>query len=82
MHYWQLQEAKARLSELVQLALRKGPQGISVRGKEEVIIISKKQYEKVMGVKPDFLTFLSHSPLQGLLLHTERDPSPSREIDL
>lgn len=41
MHTWQLQEAKARLSEVVRLCLHEGPQMLTVRGKEEVVLLSK-----------------------------------------
>jgi prevent-host-death family protein len=82
MQYWQLQEAKAKLSELVKLTLQRGPQGISVRGKEECIIISKHDYEKLKGQKKDFLTFVEHSPLKNVNLDVSRDKSPTREITL
>ena len=39
MKVWQLQEAKAKLSELVKLT-KKEPQVVSVRGKDEVILLS------------------------------------------
>jgi prevent-host-death family protein len=79
MRYWQLQEAKAKLSELVHLTLEKGPQGISVRGKEEVVLLSKKTYETITGKKPSFIAFLKESPLRGLSLDLERDRSHLRD---
>ena len=45
IQYWQLQDAKARLSELVKNAVSEGPQGISVRGHKEVVVISMQEYE-------------------------------------
>ncbi len=35
MHIWQLQEAKARLSEMLRTCEEEGPQMLSVRGEEE-----------------------------------------------
>lgn len=83
MKHWQLQEAKAKLSHLIHLTTTKGPQGISVRGKEEVVLLSRKTYDSMMGKKPSFVNFLQSSPLRGIDLDLERDRSFPREtIDL
>jgi antitoxin Phd len=83
MRHWQLQEAKAKLSHLIHLSTTSGPQGISVRGKEKVVLLSKRTYDNMFGKKPNFVTFLANSPLQGLSLDIERDKSLPREtIDL
>ena len=37
---WQLQEAKSRLSQVVDHALREGPQTITLRGKPAVVVVS------------------------------------------
>ena len=42
---WQLQEAKAKFSELVQKAIDEGPQTVTRRGKEAVVVLSAKSYE-------------------------------------
>ena len=49
MQTWQLQEAKSHLSEVVRLCVQDGPQMLTVRGKEEVILLSKKDYEHLIG---------------------------------
>ncbi len=41
MATWQLQTAKARLSELLRKVREEGPQTISVRGKEEYVVTRK-----------------------------------------
>lgn len=82
MKRWQLQLAKARLSELVNLARRKGPQEITVRGESAAVVISKKDYERLMGEKPSFLEFIRRSPLLGAELDIERDDSHTRSTDL
>jgi prevent-host-death family protein len=82
MFYWQLQEAKAKLSELIKLTLQKGPQGISVRGKKECVLLAREEYEKLIGKKPDFLTFIASSPLKGTDLDIQRDKSLTRDVDL
>lgn len=42
---WQLQEAKNRLSEVVRAAQDRGPQTITVRGKDAVVVMSAEEYE-------------------------------------
>lgn len=42
MATWQLQTAKAKLSELLRAVREDGPQTISVRGKEEFVVTQKE----------------------------------------
>lgn len=82
MRTWQLQEAKARLSEVVRLCIHKGPQILTIRGKEEAIIISKNEYERLVQSKPNFFDFIRQSPLNSVELVFERDKSRNREVEL
>lgn len=82
MNSWPLQDAKARLSELVRMAASDGPQGITVRGKEEVVVLSVDAYEKLLGNKPTLVEFMSNSPLKGVDIVIERDKSLPRDIDI
>jgi prevent-host-death family protein len=79
---WQLQEAKARLSEVVKASQREGPQEISVRGEPAVVVISREGYDRLRRRKPSFLEFLRRSPLRGIDLKVERDRTPPRDIRL
>lgn len=81
MHIWPLQEAKAKLSEVVKLCGQE-PQIISLRGKEEVIMLSMSDYERMIQSKGDFVTFMRNSPFVGLDIDFTRDKSVGREIDL
>lgn len=82
METWQLQHAKNRLSEVVDRALRDGPQVISRRGVETVVVVSMNEYRKLAKPKEGLVDFLRASPLAGADLDLERDPDPGREIDL
>ncbi len=82
MKTWQLQDAKAKFSKLVRTALESGPQGISVHGNLEVILISKKEYDQLKKPKQSFLELMRKSPLYGLDLELERDQSKGRKIKL
>jgi antitoxin Phd len=82
MNSWQLQEAKAKLSEVVQLALNDGPQEITLRGASAVIVISAVQFAKLKKPQSTFVQFLRHSPLIGLDLNLKRDSSLTRDVEL
>ena len=82
MVIWPLQEAKAQFSELIRACIQRGPQMISVRGVETAVMLSKQEYESLIGKKPSFLELMEKSPLKGLDLDFERDRSPGRDIDL
>jgi len=47
MRTWQLQEAKARLSEVIKQASKEGPQTITMRGETTAVVISKDEYERL-----------------------------------
>jgi antitoxin Phd len=47
MRTWQLQEAKARLSEVIKQASREGPQTITMRGEPTAVVISQNEYERL-----------------------------------
>ncbi len=79
---WQLQEAKNRLSQVVNNALEEGPQIITRRGKEVVVVISSDEYSELKKSLPSLLEFFRQSPLVGVELDLERDRSLPREFDL
>lgn len=82
MRNWPLQDAKAHLSRLVKEAMSSGPQEISLRGEPAVIVISKKQYLKLLKPKPSFIDFIRSSPLLGVALRMDRNSSTTRDVDL
>lgn len=77
---WQLQEAKARFSELVQKAIEEGPQTVTRRGKPCVVVLSTEQYELMLKRQVNFKELLAAAPWHELEI--ERDKSPPRDIDL
>lgn len=79
---WQLQEAKARLSELVRLAQESGPQTITVRGENPVVLISRRELDRMTAKRPGFWAFMRASPLKGSALGLERRRSRPRGVDL
>ena len=63
---WQLQEAKAKFSEVVRCARENGPQEVSVHGIPEVIVISIEDYQKLTQNDVSFYEFFSNSPLNEI----------------
>ena len=82
MNTWQLQEAKAKLSEVIQLAIHDGPQEITLRGESAVVVISSAQFAKLNKPQPSFVQFLRKSPLVVLDLKLKRDSNLTLDVDL
>ncbi len=80
MHVWQLQEAKAKLTQLINES-KFEPQVISRHGVQESVVISMEQYLVLCGAKEDIATFFKKSPLYGLDTLFERDQSSFRDTD-
>lgn len=81
MKRYQLQEAKAKLSQLVRDAAEE-PQQISVHGKPAGVLVSQDRYDALTGEKPSLIEFLRRSPLAGLKLPIDRDRSETRPPDI
>ena len=82
MRAWQMQDAKARLAELIRRAEDEGPQAVSVRGRDAVVVLSRRDYDRLTRGTETLAEFVRRSPLAGLDIEVERDPSPARDIDL
>ena len=79
---WQLQEAKNRFSEVVNKALKEGPQTVTRHGEEIVVILSKAEYSRLLKSQTSLLEFFRQSPLVGIELDLDRDQSLPRDVDL
>lgn len=76
---WQLQEAKNKLSRVVNNAVNDGPQIITRHGKEVVIILSYVEYKKMIVSRGSLSAYFRDSPLVGADLDLTRDASGVRE---
>ncbi len=75
---WQLQEAKNKLSEVVEAALNDGPQVITKRGADTAIVLSYNEYRKLLLNQKRLSDFFRESPLAEVELDLTRDSSPVR----
>jgi len=72
---WQVQAAKARFSEVFRLARTEGPQRITRRGKESVVMLAEEHYGRLVGNShqpKSLVQFFRQSPLVGVDLDLER----------
>lgn len=81
MHTWQLQEAKSRFSEVVALSLSEGPQWVTRRGQEAVVIVSANDYRRMNGTRASVLNIMLNAP-RGEPLELHRSDEPVRGLDL
>jgi prevent-host-death family protein len=77
---WQIQEAKNKLSELIDQASADLPQLITRRGKPVAYVVSADTWERRSC--PSLRTILRRCPHPQLFDEITRDPSPGREIEL
>lgn len=80
---WQLQEAKARFSELVsEVEHGSGYQTVTKNGRPVVMIISKEEFEQMHAPENTLLDFFRESPLSETDLDLGRNDDLGRDVDL
>jgi prevent-host-death family protein len=79
---WTVAEAKAKFSEVIEKAEKNGPQKITRHGKDAVVVVSAKDWERKTKRKGTLVEFFANSPLKGFELDLERTKDGPREIDL
>jgi prevent-host-death family protein len=81
---WRLQDAKARFSELVRRAREKGPQRVTVHGKDAVVVVDAEEWDRLR--KPmsgrDLVEALANSPLTDVPFERVSVPVRARDVEL
>lgn len=80
---WRLEEAKARFSEVVRRARTDGPQRVTVRGQDAVVVIAVEELARLLPPAAPQQPLVAF--LQGLGLgdvSAEREPDLGRDIAL
>jgi prevent-host-death family protein len=81
MATWQVQQAKTRLSEVIERAQTEGPQTITRNGAERAIVLSIEDYRALVAHRPDFKAHLLGGPkVEDFTV--ERDPDTGRPVEL
>ena len=65
---WKLEDAKARFSELVRRARDAGPQRVTVRGQDAVVVLSAAEYARLVPAPAlgSLLSLLAEGPFARL----------------
>jgi prevent-host-death family protein len=81
---WIFQDAKARLSELVRRARSEGPQHVTVRGRDGVVVVAEEEFRRLQGevTGAALVAVMQASPSRKTQLEPKRARMPIRDIDL
>ncbi len=81
---WRLQDAKARFSELVRHVQEKGPQRVTVHGKDAVVVVAADEWDRLK--KPmsgrDLVDALANSPLRDVPFERVSVKARARDVEL
>ncbi len=80
---WKLEDAKAKFSEVVRRARSEGPQRVSVRGEDAVVVMAADEFDRLHSRVADrlpFVAFMETLASEGLDL--TRDSDAGREVVL
>jgi prevent-host-death family protein len=79
-----LQDAKARFSELVRRVHSEGPQHVTVRGRDEVVVVSAEEFRRLKGDRTGaaLVAVLQASPCRDIEIEPARERAPVRRFEL
>ena len=81
---WRLQDAKARFSEVVREAQQRGPQRVTLHGKDAVVIVGADEFDRLQ--RPltgrDIINALAGSPLADVPFERLSVKSKVRDTNL
>lgn len=83
LHAWKLEDAKARFSEVVRRAREEGPQRVTYRGKDAVVVIAVNELKRLLPAeRPEqsLVDFLQGTALAEIDIR--REPDRGREVAL
>ena len=84
MAKWAVAEAKAKFSEVIELATKKGPQEITKNGRSVAVLISMEEWKSEYGTpapKGSLAEFFRNSPLRGSGIKIGRVRLDPRHVD-
>jgi prevent-host-death family protein len=81
---WRLQDAKARLSEVVRAAQRHGPQRVTLHGRDAAVIVGAEEFDRLQTPVSgrDIVAALATSPLAEVTIERISIKSPMRKVSL
>jgi prevent-host-death family protein len=82
MDTWTVADAKTRLSVLIARARSNGPQTITRRGRDAVVVVSAEEWERKTKRTSNLAEFFAESPLRNADVQIERAKDGPREAAL
>lgn len=81
---WQLQEAKAKFSELIRRAQNEGPQHVTIHGREGVVVLTAEEFRRLRGglTGRELIKAIQASPYRSVEIEPERSRMPVRDVNL
>ena len=80
---WQLQDAKNKLSQVLQQAKSSGPQVITVRGRETAVVLSTEDYQHLLQQNNgNIVDFFQQSPWADIDIDVSRVKDFGRDVEL
>lgn len=79
---WPVAKAKARFSEMIDRALRDGPQTITRKGKLAVVVVSAEEWQRKTRRMGNLAEFFAASPLGSSGLKVKRTKDGPRAVEL
>src|SRR5258707_14588601 len=79
---WSVAEAKAKFSEVIDLAQSQGPQTVTRNGRTAVVIVAAEEWERKGKRRGNLAEFFAASPLRGSQLNVRRLKDRPRKVDL
>ena len=81
---WRLQDAKAQFSKVVRDAQTRGPQRVTLHGRDAAVVVSAEEFDRMH--RPvsgrDIVKALSDSPLREVVFERLSVKSPVRDVVL
>lgn len=82
---WKLEDAKARFSEVVRMARERGPQRVTVRGQDAVVVLSAADYARLApaAAQPTLTALFANSPFARLNMPDDdfgHERAPFRDV--
>lgn len=80
---WKLEDAKARFSEVVRRARAQGPQRVTYRGKDAVVVIAVEELKRLLPAerpRQSLVDYLRNTALAEIDIH--REPDRGRDVVL
>lgn len=79
---WQIKDARANFSAVVDKAISQGPQIVTRNGKKVVVVVAAEEWERGQRHQGDLVEFFARSPLREEGIEIERVRDYPREIKL